>query len=58
MVKKMTFEEDETRIRQIGLTSLNESIMVSSTDPKEDMEYLSKLAVHLFHEIRKRNGEK
>ena len=54
----MTGEEDETRIRQIGLTSLNESVLVSSTDPEEDMKFLSKLAVNLFCEIRKRNGGK
>ena len=53
----MTVEEEEPRIRQIGMTSLNESVLVSSSDPKENLEFLSSLAVKLFHELKKTNGK-
>ena len=54
----MSEEEETSTVRQIAMASLNESVMVSSTDPKEDLEKLASLAVSLFHEVQRKNGKK
>ena len=50
-------EEEGSHIRQVGLVGLNESVMVSSSDPKEDIQILSGLALGLYNQIRKSNGK-
>ena len=55
----MTEEEEEgvPHIRQVGLVGLNESVMLSSSDPKESMQVLSKMAVSLYNQIKRSNGK-
>lgn len=49
-------EEDNQLVRQINLSSLNESVNLMSSDPNEDMIFLSNIAVELLKEVKKRNG--
>jgi len=57
-VKEIEDEEpEEHRVRQIGLTSLNESVVISSNDPLENLDFMAHLAVSLFNELKKTNGK-
>jgi len=50
-------ETEEHRVRQVGLTSLNESVVIISNDPLEDLDYMATLAVSLLHELKRNNGK-
>ncbi|MDG6219763.1 MAG: hypothetical protein QCI00_10065 [Candidatus Thermoplasmatota archaeon] len=51
-------EDDDTQsMRQIGISSLNESVQLLSTFADDDLEKQSKLALSLLQQVRQNNGK-
>jgi len=55
--EKSDCEDNKKEVmRQVGLSSLNESVTLMSTDPRDDMKTLCRSAMDLLHDVKKNNG--